>query len=224
MVDNGAAGGSDAVTIYRTTDAGRRWVLLARSPTPAGRPGTRGAPSVGCEKTGFSFSGPAQGWITGYCAMGMVLQESVDGGRIWRETGIRVDDWGIDEFPPRFFGPETGVMAGGVGTRTGVDDTVFTTTDAGVRWIAHRPPRATSGPIDVISGTTWLIARGETLYLTRDAGADWTTIRSSLPLGSIDASALDFVNASDGWALTFTPDLAGTLWHTTDGGRSWKQV
>ena len=78
----------DSVTIYRSTDGGRRWHLESRSPMLRA-PGTAGGLPAACDKF-VSFSTPSEGWAAGACAVGMPpLCESTDAGRTWvrRQVG-----------------------------------------------------------------------------------------------------------------------------------------
>jgi len=65
LQDLGAAMGNNPVRLYRTSDGGRHWLLIAASPrwNQAGTgPGT--LPSA-CDKTGIGFATPTDGWLTG---------------------------------------------------------------------------------------------------------------------------------------------------------------
>ena len=222
MVGHGQAADQESVSIYETRSAGRRWRELARSSSPM-TSGTPGAPSAGCDKTGISYSGSSSGWISGNCSGALELQHSRDGGRVWHEVGLSASQRpfsGAYANPPTFSTTADGALDAGLATATGTYDAVYATTDGGSSWTLHRPPSPSKGPMDVVSATAWFIAHGRTLYLTTNAGARWTGVRSSIALDGRGTDTLDFVNSSVGWTVT----AAGKLWHTTDGGHTWKTV
>lgn len=224
MVGNGQAANQEPVAIYRTTTGGRSWSEITHSAIPTIESGAPGAPSSYCDKTGLSFASASSGWTTGYCNGPIDLQHSGDGGRTW--TGHVLNPthsnttWGGQADPPRFFTPTTGVLQARVDTAKAAHDAIYTTTDGGAGWTAHRPPASTNGPMDVLSATTWYIASHHKLYRTTNGGNTWTTIRSSIPLNGDSADILDFINTTNGWAVRSN----GTLWHTNDAGRSWTRA
>ncbi len=77
-----------------------------------------------------------------------------------------------------------------------------------------------------------------TLFVTRDGGATWSAVGPLPNLGAVDEGGpttspqLVFTSLLDGWALTgpqegsgaTTTKPGGTLYRTTDGGRSWSRV
>ena len=70
MEDLGAAMGQDAVAIYRTTDGGRRWYLVARTPSLVGSGVSLGGLITNCDKNGIVFATPRDGWIAEHCNAG----------------------------------------------------------------------------------------------------------------------------------------------------------
>jgi len=219
MVDNGAASGSDWVTIYTTASAGKHWTLLARPtfPTDTAETGTPDAPSSGCDKEGITFASSNSGWIGEYCNGGPVtLQRSVDGGRKWQLTRLNTNEQGGFADAPSFFNAADGVSAaGGISSTTGT--VIFTTTNGGRNWKQHEVPASNGGPVDALSPTTWFVSSGQTIYQTTNAGVTWASRRSPTASNAIGRGDLDFVNLDDGWVVT----ASGSLWHTTNGGRSW---
>jgi len=84
-IGNGAAGGTFTVTIYETTNGGAHWVMVSRSMSLGGKPGTPDN-SSGCGDTGLVAQGTLRApvlWLTGYFASGPCVMESTDGGRRW---------------------------------------------------------------------------------------------------------------------------------------------
>ena len=220
-IDNGAAGGTFTVTIYETTSGGAHWVMVSRSMSLGGQPGTPDNPS-GCGDTGLVALGTLRApvlWLTGYGAIAPCVMESTDGGRRWGRIRLpgTSDASGGEAWPPAFSSGSKGALAASYGTDHGGVTAIYSTTSGGKTWAEHRSPAANPALVAVVLATTWFAAIDKTLYRTTDGGTGWSTIRASLDFGGVQASnTLDFVNLVDGWAVR-----AGTLWHTTDGGRLW---
>jgi len=87
--------------------------------------------------------------------------------------------------------------------------------------------------VDPLHG--FLVLAGSTLLATSDGGTTWS-LRST-PGGSLDASSIAWLNASDGWAWTFSGPLVPSpatdttptsatvpLYRTRDGGATWTRI
>lgn len=82
--------------------------------------------------------------------------------------------------------------------------------------------------------TAVLVARGSALYgaerlLVSDDLAHWLDVTPPIAqdlghqaAGETLIESYDFLDDSDGWVTTFDADGNVALWHTTDGGRSWR--
>ena len=114
---------------------------------------------------------------------------------------------------------------------TGGDNgALLTTSDGGASWSGHDLGIASSH-IAALSfggasdGWAWVWqqdrngGRNRTYIAhTSDGGTTWTTLNLSWSPG-----AIDFVDASHGWALDNDPALReGGIWSTRNGGRTWK--
>jgi photosystem II stability/assembly factor-like uncharacterized protein len=220
-IGNGEAGGTFTVTIYETTSGGAHWVMVSRSMSLGGKPGTPDNPG-GCGDTGLVALGTLRApvlWLTGYGAIAPCVMESTDGGRRWGQARLPGTSaaTGGEAWPPVFSSESKGALAAWYGTDHGGVTAIYSTTNGGKTWAEHRSPAANPALVAVVAATTWFAAIDKTLYRTTDGGIGWSTIRASLDFGGVQASnTLDFVNLVDGWAVR-----AGTLWHTTDGGRLW---
>jgi photosystem II stability/assembly factor-like uncharacterized protein len=220
-IGNGAAGGTSTVTIYATTAAGAHWVMVARSPSLSGRPGTPDNPG-GCGDTGLTWSGSLRApvlWLTGFGSVAPCVRVSTDGGRRWGRAEVLDPSAGSggEAWPPVFSSESDGALAVWYGTPGEVVTAVYSTTNGGASWMEHRTPLPKPGLVDVVSSRTWFAATGMTIYHTTNGGVRWSGAHVSLNFSnSQPQNALDFVNAVDGWAV-----LSGALWHTTDGGRLW---
>jgi photosystem II stability/assembly factor-like uncharacterized protein len=222
-IGNGAAGGAFTVTIYETTSGGAHWLMVSRSMSLGGKPGTPDNPS-GCGDTGLVAQGTLRApvlWLTGYDSIAPCVLESTDGGKRWGGAGLPDPSAGSsgEAWPPAFSSKSNGALAAWYGTAQGGVTAVYSTTNGGRTWVEHRSPAANPALVAVVSATTWFAAINRTLYRTTDDGTGWSTVRASINFGGVQASnTLDFVNSVDGWAVR-----AGALWHTTDGGHIWVQ-
>jgi photosystem II stability/assembly factor-like uncharacterized protein len=229
MLQIGEAMNQDQITVYKSTDAGRRWSLAAS--TPATRPGTSasGLPSY-CDKTGISFATASTGFITAECPVGLAdtLLISTDGGRHWSPDPLPVPAGACQQrqcevSPPQFFG-RTGFITLGQYPGPGF---LLTSHNAGATWTTvPLPPGNDPYPqaifYDATTGTVVPAgpqqSRPGVFYLTRDGGLTWRLTRQG---GSVRPSgAIEFVSPERGfgWNLNAQPP---TIYTTANGGRSW---
>jgi photosystem II stability/assembly factor-like uncharacterized protein len=93
---------------------------------------------------------------------------------------------------------------------------VLMTSNGGTSWIDRTPAGLTKSLTDVSfvdDQHGWAGTTDGFVLRTSDGGASWKTTR----VGSARAwLTVDFVDATHGWAV-----VAGTLWHTSNGGASW---
>jgi photosystem II stability/assembly factor-like uncharacterized protein len=224
LVVTGLAMGQESVTIYETTTGGGHWSVISRSNPLVWGPGiplgTPQGPSVGCDKTGFSFSGTGTTglmWLTGQSAGGPCLARSTDGGRRWTNLVLPIllpPAYG-GAIPPVFCSASSGALSAWYGN--GAVTAVYSTTNGGKTWVEHRTPSAKPALLDVVSSTTWFAALGKTIYHMTNGGVSWSRIAAPVNFGSYSGrGTLDFVNTEDGWTL-----LGTQVWHTIDGGHMW---
>ena len=228
MEDLGAAMGQDAVAIYRTTDGGRRWYLVARTPSLVGSGVSLGGLITNCDKNGIVFATPRDGWITEYCNAGSLgFFTTHDGGSRWTQQHLPVpsacsDGCGVS--PPTFFGSTGFLTVGGASM-------LFVTHDTGATWARVSLPvnRSRSWIVQFVDarhgfavpGSPAGGVTGHVLYVTSDAGAIWMPVHSNIGFNQYET--LDFVSPQAGIIWIQAGDVLGLspTYRTSDGGRIW---
>jgi len=233
MQDLGAAMQQSHVQLYRTSDGGRHWALIAQT-LPWPRTGTSGSGlPVYCDKTGIAFTTAQTGWLTGGCnSLSDALLVSHDGGLRWAPQALPIPAGpcqrnGCAVSAPRFFGP-TGFLTVGGYPGTGH---LLASHDAGATWTTvPLPAAARSNPaflaFDARRGILIPIGPqgviGRTFYATSDGGRSWTQVRQGMPFRKLGMS-VEFVSPAAGFAWIQGGDATGPapIYATTNGGRTW---
>lgn len=227
LVNQGAGAGSCVVTLLRSADGGENWAIVASThPDTATYPGG----GLGCGG-GASFADADNGWVTGGTAGNVIpLLHSTDGGKTWSEQAIAIPkgfsaaEGAAASYDPTFFGRGDGVLPVSF-RQQGFD--LYRTSDQGQIWTPSTPVRfaspATFSAYSVINGQHAVVTGGNEIYITADGGSSWHKILPNMSLAN--ASEIDFVDPSDGWALVPDPHHIGSvLLVTHNGGATWKQV
>src|SRR6266581_4694913 len=88
LMASGGAMRQEPIQLYRTSDAGLRWSLVAG--TPQTGTGSNGLP-VSCDKTGLVFATASAGWLSGGCfSLPDALLVSRAGGVTWASQALPV--------------------------------------------------------------------------------------------------------------------------------------
>ncbi len=234
LISEGAAMGENPVQVYRTTDGGARWSLVAQSP-PMDSDSTSGIP-VACDKTGITFASATTGWLTSACAVGLSgeLLVSRDGGVTWAVQRLPLPADVCGDSGCFLAGPE---FTGGTGFVTVAPaagtPTLLVTRDLGQAWQPVPLPAGSGrypqidffGPLHgvlVSAGSQGSI--GTVFYTTSDGGQTWTAVRQGIRFIQPGA-AIDFVSASAGFAWSLGAGTQGAtpppMYETTDSGHTW---
>jgi len=233
LASYGGTMGQDPVWLYRTTNAGRRWSLIAATP-PSGT-GSNGLP-VECDKAELVFVTAQAGWLASACNATSpdVLLVTRDGGARWAPQPLPVPASafcrvGCEVYsPPQFFG-QTGFVVIGQGPDV---PHFLASRDLGQTWQpeplppgAGWYPRITFfGPRDgvlVSAGASGAI--GGVFATTADGGATWTAVRQGRFL-TANGTEFDFVSSRTGFAWVPGGDSSRgppAMDETTDSGRTW---
>jgi photosystem II stability/assembly factor-like uncharacterized protein len=233
--NGGAAMQQDYVAIYRTTDGGLRWSLVAQTEAPPGLGvGTSGIP-VYCDKAGLQFATPSVGYLVGACnVLSDALRVSRDAGTKW--TGQKVpipadtcNSAGCFISEPEFFG-QTGFLTVGHYPATAY---FLVSRNLGKNWQRGSIPSgagvypriqffsANSGII-VSAGVQGVI--GSDFYTTADGGKKWTTVPQGRHFTQLGVG-FDFVSSQVGFAWVPGTDATGSsapdMYLTTNSGHTW---
>jgi len=107
-------------------------------------------------------------------------------------------------------------------------DQILATSDGGQHWRVQRSGQLNLTSVDFISGTVGWAVGADTLLATSDGGAHW----AALPEPCLPIRSVHFISPDAGFAVAGgrnvsdfgpeTPEIAGVILTTSDGGRSWR--
>jgi len=229
--------------VWRTNDAGRTWVpIFDDQPT-----GSVGALAVGGSNPNVIYVGSGEGLQRPDLSTGDGVYKSIDGGKTWKNTGIRdgqqiaaiiVDPKNAD----RAF---VAVMGHPYGANT--ERGVFRTLDGGGTWervlykdentgamaLAFDPSDAQTIYADLFESRhgpwengSWE-GKNSGLYKSTDGGATWKHLTKGLPSTDEGLGRIGFdVAPSEPKRLFAMVDArgAGGVYRSDDGGESWKRI
>lgn len=199
----------DSKTVLGTEDSGKSWGPLYESPTYI---------------TNLEFASERTGWALEERR----LVATDDGGRSWQAIssgGPLLDRMRLVNGQPAW--------ASGSGT-------LYTSVDRGNTWVrvATPCPEASVGAFSFITGQEgWVICSGsikgigwmdKQLYKTVDAGLHWALfaeggydVKEGAGLPGAHVGDLFFLDEAHGW---YSEVRNGSLYTTSDGGRSWQRM
>ena len=232
LMASGGAMRQEPIQLYRTSDAGLRWSLVAG--TPQTGTGSNGLP-VSCDKAGLAFATASVGWLSGACfSLSGALLVSRDGGVTWAPQALPAAASSCSTNECEIFGPQ---FAGRTGflviDRAPGAPYFLVSQDLGVTWRSEPLPSGAGqdprirffSPLSgmlVSAGPQGVI--GHVFYTTANGGRTWTAVpqgRSFTQLGT----SFDFVSARTGFAWAPGADATGSsppaMYLTTDSGRTW---
>lgn len=224
MADRGAAAGSMAVDIYRTTDGGATWTKVqSAGPQNQDQPG---ALPFGGDKSGMAFKNMQDGWIGGIqLIMGhSYLYRTTDGGITWTSQDLAIPDAyassSVLVFAPKFFSDQDGILAVILETQVQSID-FYMTRDGGQSWQSTTVMQNQEA-YDIASMQDIWVWSGSTLSVSHDSAQTWASLTPEIPLqGKIQQ--LEFINPNTGWAISMDSQENMHLYQTQDGGNTWRE-
>ncbi len=226
LADLGVGAGSNAVAVYQTTDGGVTWEQTYVNDPNVANAGD--SLPLGGIKSDLVPLNMKTAWVTGvtYTPGEVYLYRTDDGGHNWKEViiplpkGTENIELDIDRDQMKFVSATDGYLAlrmAGDSSQTAV----YVTQDAGNTWVPPSMPLDGAGASVFLSAQDAIIYNGTQFYVTRDSARTWVTITPNISFGDSFA-ALDFVNASSGWVITYdSTNSHRSLYRTTDGGVTW---
>ena len=225
--NGGAAAGSSAFDLFRTTDDGATWAKAQDAQQIVN--GTPGALPFGGDKNYPSFINATTGWVTGEEPVNGLryLFVTHDGGFHWQEQSLppaqgisSPDDAMYTTMPPIFFNNDSqdGLLPVLIYTGQDIQPFVFYSThDGGASWQSTQPIPA--GSYTFLDAQHGWIGQGGDLWATSDGGQSWSKVTPGGPFQNV--AGLDFISTREGWATAPNNDGTSVLLHTTNGGQTW---
>lgn len=220
VLHQGIAMMHEQVAVFGTTDGGKTWSPFSATSLE----GEEGSLPLTGDKSGLSFATKDKGFVTGYWPIpgSPYLFSTVDGGRTWSQTDLPIpagsEGAHFFTYPPVFSSENEGVLP--VSIRDAEQNFIFySTKNGGETWQPGSPISFESSNLtwDSPSAGLIVVATGEGLQVSRDAGKSWSKVSPSIDLG--EDTVMSFISETTGWVLS-----QGNFYRTTDGGKTWKRV
>ena len=222
MVGLNAGMSHEAVAIFRTSDGGTTWSrILINDPSVAGA--TDSLPLVG-DKNGITVLDSQHAWVTGAQPSNdfIYIYISQDGGITWTHQNLTIPSaysgaqTGANL--PVFFGSKAVLPVLLFANSNGTD--FYVSHDGGQSWSATTPV-GQGGFLAVGSASDFFVWDGSApLNVSHDAGASWSTVTPNVNIKD-NMVSMQFVNATNGWALTSDASNHRIAYKTVDGGATW---
>jgi photosystem II stability/assembly factor-like uncharacterized protein len=228
----GASGG-----VWKSTDTGVNWQpVFDREPIAS-----IGAIAVAASDHNIIYAGSGEACIRGNITYGNGVYKSVDGGKTWKNLGLKdtrhIGAVIIDPKNPNV------VFVAALGHAYGPNEErgVFRTTDGGATWQKVLYKDNKTGAIDVVfdpnnSSTLfvslWEVYRtpwslnsggpGSGLYKSTDGGTTWTHLEGhGLPAGIMGRIGVSVSGADSNKVYAMIESKEGGLYRSDDGGENW---
>ena len=144
-----------------------------------------------------------------------VVYKTFDRGATWQSIGYPNLPGEFYISDVKFIDRNLGYVTG---SRPGIGQGLFRTTDGGATWAALTNPNGGYSLDFIDANHGWDVFVGGLGYRTTDGGATWTQMILPNQGFSPSISKIDFINANVGWAVGWR----GYAAHTIDGGITWQ--
>ncbi|MCL6441959.1 MAG: hypothetical protein K6T83_00605 [Alicyclobacillus sp.] len=214
------ATGSEAATLYTSSNGGRSWRIAARTSQNIT---SRQIPYFG-DKTGITFKDGSTGWITGTVNTlgGIWIYVTHDGGHHWEPQkiqGLNQKTYKNEQIAissPTFINENNGVLPIQIG------DTLelFMTSNGGQTWrLSGKIPgnRLPTSQIDFINTRDGWVSQYGSIWNTTNDGKTWTRIYR---VSDATIKSIDFITQKIGWVI-IQQNGQMRIVQTTDGGNHW---
>ena len=223
MADLGVGAGSNAISVFQTTDGGSIWArTYINDPNHEGAGDTL---PLGGLKNGITPINMQTAWISGvvYAPGDVYLFRTDDGGKTWFKINLvlspeaQTGDLSVDRV--KFFSPTEGVLALRVGADT-MQTVIYSTHDAGNTWAAAPATVPDPGLLDIVSAQEMIFYNRDQFYITTDAAQNWSAVAPDVDFGD-DFANMSFADTTTGWVIRSEATGDYALYKTGDGGVTW---
>jgi photosystem II stability/assembly factor-like uncharacterized protein/DNA-binding FrmR family transcriptional regulator len=223
--------------VWKTTDTGVSWTPIFDKQSIA----SIGAVAVADSDHNIIYVGTGEACIRGNISYGNGVYKSVDGGKTWKNIGLKdtrhIGAVIIDPKNPNI------VFVAALGHAYGPNEErgVFRTTDGGATWQKVLYKDTKTGAIDVVFDpknsstlfaslwevyrTPWSLSSGgpgSGLYKSVDGGATWTRMEGhGLPSGIMGRIGVTVSGADSNRVYAMVESKEGGLYRSDDGGENW---
>ncbi len=231
----GVAGG-----VWKSTDAGLNWTpLFDKEPVSS-----IGSIAVAPSDPNVIYAGTGEACIRGNISFGDGVYKSLDGGKNWKNVGLR-DTRQIGKVIVDPHNPDI-VFVAALGHTYGpnVERGVFRSTDGGKTWEKVLSKDDKTGAIDitfdpsnshVLFAALWEASRtpfgltsggpGSGLYKSGDGGTTWKRLEGNgLPKGVLGRIGVSISGADSNRVYALIEAEEGGLYRSDDGGEKWTRV
>ncbi|HLJ27593.1 MAG TPA: glycosyl hydrolase [Candidatus Angelobacter sp.] len=232
----GAASGG----IWRSTDAGANWEPIFDKEGIA----SIGSIAVSASDHNIIYAGSGEACIRGNISYGNGVYKSLDGGRTWKNIGLKdtrhIGAVIVDPKNPNI------VFVAALGHAYGQNEErgIFRSTDGGATWQKVLYKDNKTGGIDVVFDPTnsntlfaslWEVYRtpwslnsggqGSGLYKSTDGGTNWKRLEGhGLPSGIMGRIGICVSGADSGRVYAMIESKEGGLYRSDDAGENWTRM
>ncbi|MEO5754257.1 MAG: glycosyl hydrolase [Chthoniobacterales bacterium] len=233
--------GAVAGGVWKTTDGGANWKPMFDKQHSTS---SIGALAVAPSEPNTIYAGAGESALRGNITYGDGVYKSVDGGRNWRNVGLK-DSRHIGALIVHPDNPDI-VFVAAIGHAFGPNEErgVFRTTDGGQTWTKVLGKDQNTGAIDVVFDPhnpntlfaalyqvrrqPWFFAsggEGSGLYRSTDGGDTWQHLQGhGLPEGILGRIGVAVSSADSDRVYAIIEAKEGGIFRSDDGGDNWEKI